>query len=51
MSREIEIDKSYFGARRETSNKTPMFLLRATCLVTVSKRFVKTKSHEFILNL
>ncbi|TQR60264.1 transposase [Campylobacter troglodytis] len=33
---------------RGAGKKTPVFLLRATRLVTASKRLVKTQSHEFI---
>ena len=58
MSGEIEVDESYFGARRVrgkrgrgASRKTPVFLLRATRLVTASKRFAKMQSREFIHRL
>ncbi len=55
MSGEIEVDESYFGAKRVrgkrgrgVGRKTPVFLLRATRLVTASRRYAKMQSHEFI---
>ena len=48
MSAEIEVDESYFGGvrgkrGRGAGKKTPVFLLRATRLVTASRRYAKTQ--------